>query len=339
MTEPHSFGSDLVDKTSVPGDPILADHINNLRAWIKSIAALALIANTETLSENKVLVDAAAPVQFIDPSASEYSVELPAEGSSNHIFYFVNTSESHNLEIVDDGAVTIAVILPGLSSIVVSDGTNWHAVSTRVLDEDTLSSDSAEAIPTQQSVKAYIDAIQAALNLTKAEEDEVVHNTGNETVAGIKTFSSFPVTPSSAPTANYQTANKKYVDDNVGKSPTYLTSPLTSTSWDGDGRSSAGKTKIDLSAVFGVPAGVKAVLVRLIARDSGSSSFNAYFGLSPNSGSTQSLATFPAGKSNNNWSENSGWVPCDVNGDIYYQCAASGAGTLDVVLEIWGYQE
>lgn len=40
--------------------------------------------------------------------------------------------------------------------------------------------------------------------------------TGNETVAGIKTFSSFPVTPSSAPTANYEVANKKYVDDNAG---------------------------------------------------------------------------------------------------------------------------
>jgi hypothetical protein len=38
---------------------------------------------------------------------------------------------------------------------------------------------------------------------------------GNETIAGIKTFSSFPVTPSSAPTLNYQTANKKYVDDSV----------------------------------------------------------------------------------------------------------------------------
>lgn len=39
--------------------------------------------------------------------------------------------------------------------------------------------------------------------------------TGNQTVAGVKTFSSFPVTPSSAPTTDYQTANKKYVDDAV----------------------------------------------------------------------------------------------------------------------------
>ena len=39
--------------------------------------------------------------------------------------------------------------------------------------------------------------------------------TGNQTLAGIKTFSSFPITPSSAPTTDYQTANKKYVDDSI----------------------------------------------------------------------------------------------------------------------------
>lgn len=37
-----------------------------------------------------------------------------------------------------------------------------------------------------------------------------------QTFAGVKTFSSFPITPSSAPTTDYQVANKKYVDDNLG---------------------------------------------------------------------------------------------------------------------------
>jgi len=37
-----------------------------------------------------------------------------------------------------------------------------------------------------------------------------------QTIAGVKTFSSFPVTPSAAPTTDYQAANKKYVDDNIG---------------------------------------------------------------------------------------------------------------------------
>ena len=41
----------------------------------------------------------------------------------------------------------------------------------------------------------------------------VVKNTGDETIAGIKTFSSSPIVP--APTTDNQVANKKYVDDNI----------------------------------------------------------------------------------------------------------------------------
>ncbi len=42
-----------------------------------------------------------------------------------------------------------------------------------------------------------------------------VDKTSAQTVAGVKTFSDFPVTPSSAPTSDYEVANKKYVDDSV----------------------------------------------------------------------------------------------------------------------------
>ena len=50
----------------------------------------------------------------------------------------------------------------------------------------------------------------------KADENDVVHDTGNETISGVKTFSSFPVTPSAAPSTDYQVANRKFVLDNVG---------------------------------------------------------------------------------------------------------------------------
>lgn len=43
--------------------------------------------------------------------------------------------------------------------------------------------------------------------------DSKVSLTGNQTVAGVKTFTSFLVTPSSAPTTDFQVANKQYVDD------------------------------------------------------------------------------------------------------------------------------
>lgn len=51
-------------------------------------------------------------------------------------------------------------------------------------------------------------------------DSSTVHNTGNETIAGIKTFSSSPIVPT--PTTNTQAANKEYVDTkqtNLGFTP------------------------------------------------------------------------------------------------------------------------
>ncbi len=48
----------------------------------------------------------------------------------------------------------------------------------------------------------------------KAADSAVVHNTGSETVAGVKTFSSSPVVPT--PTTSTQVANKSYVDGVAG---------------------------------------------------------------------------------------------------------------------------
>ena len=64
---------------------------------------------------------------------------------------------------------------------------------------------------THTHLEANITDLQAY-----ALDSDVVHDSGDETVNGIKTFGSFPVTPSSAPTTDYQAANKKYVDDNAG---------------------------------------------------------------------------------------------------------------------------
>ena len=132
-------------------------------------------------------------------------------------------------------------------------------------------------------------------------------------------------------------ASKKITRDNLSGWH-FLTTPLTSTSWDGDARSTTAKTKIDLSAVFGVPAGVKAVLVRLTARDSGSSAGYCQLGLSPNStAGSVAVQAYLQGVANDVYVTANGIVPCDSGGDIYYQITASGTGTLDAVIEIWGY--
>jgi hypothetical protein len=118
---------------------------------------------------------------------------------------------------------------------------------------------------------------------------------------------------------------------------TPLTSQLTSASWNGNARSTTAKTLIDLSTVFGAPAGIKAVLLRVAIRDSGSLGTECWITFSPNNSANSGLAIGCSGIANDMYSRGSLLVPCDANGDIYFQTLASGANTLDVWLEIWGY--
>ena len=116
-----------------------------------------------------------------------------------------------------------------------------------------------------------------------------------------------------------------------------LIAPLTSTSWDGDSFSTTAKTLIDLSAVFGVPAGVKAVLASIQIRDSASSGGAYWLALSPNNTTGQGPLIEACENVDDRWTFDSGVIPCDANGDIYYQIAASGTNTMDVYLQVWWY--
>lgn len=115
-----------------------------------------------------------------------------------------------------------------------------------------------------------------------------------------------------------------------------LTTPLTSTSWDGDGFSDIGKTLIDLSAVFGAPAGIRAVLVYVGVDDSGSAGADTYLVLSPNSTALEGQVISPYPVSSRP-ARGCLVVPCDANGDIYYQVEATGSGTFHIYMQIWGY--
>ena len=93
---------------------------------------------------------------------------------------------------------------------------------------------------------------------------KVVRLTGDQTIAGIKTFTSFPVGPSSAPTTDYQFANKKYVDDQI----TEATPAGSLSMWGGteatvptgwlycDGTAYSRTTYADLYAAIGTTWGV-----------------------------------------------------------------------------------
>lgn len=110
----------------------------------------------------------------------------------------------------------------------------------------------------------------------------------------------------------------------------YVTTQLSNASWSSTSKTSANDGIIDLSAAFGVPAGAKAVLVRL---SSLSSTVGDLAQLGPSSGQQNSL--FARTTVASQWADTFGIVPCDSNGDIYFTC--SSAGTITVVLRIWGY--
>jgi len=66
-------------------------------------------------------------------------------------------------------------------------------------------------IVTYENLDANGDIGTGASQVVQATD--VLRLTDAQSVAGVKTFSSFPITPSSAPTTDYQVSNKKYVDD------------------------------------------------------------------------------------------------------------------------------
>ena len=108
-----------------------------------------------------------------------------------------------------------------------------------------------------------------------------------------------------------------------------LTTPLTSTSWDGDTKTTADRAIVDLSAVFGVPAGIKAVLMSIQTQ---ADAVNEYIRFGPNS--TYNYALICRTPVASQIAHAMGIVPCDSNGDVY--CYPSGT-IENVQVRIWGY--
>lgn len=108
-----------------------------------------------------------------------------------------------------------------------------------------------------------------------------------------------------------------------------LTTPLTSTSWDGDTKTTSDRATVDLSDVFGVPAGVKAVLMSIQTQ---ADAENDYIRFGPDSTYNYALVCRTAVASQ--IAHAFGVVPCDANGDVY--CYPSGT-IENVYVWIWGY--
>lgn len=115
-----------------------------------------------------------------------------------------------------------------------------------------------------------------------------------------------------------------------------LTIPLSSTSWDGDLRSTS-TGSIDLNAVFGTPAGIKAVILTVSVRETGALGGGTWFAqFGPGASYTYACQAFALG--GNTYASTMGTVPVASDGKtIYYSIGASGTNTINVYIYIWGY--
>ena len=110
---------------------------------------------------------------------------------------------------------------------------------------------------------------------------------------------------------------------------TFLTTPLTSTSWDNDQKTTSNRGVIDLSAVFSAPANIKAVLLSLQFTPT---TAGDYFRVGPSA--TYNYALTCRGQVASVITHAYGSVPCDANGDIYFYNSTT---TPTVAIMIWGY--
>lgn len=138
------------------------------------------------------------------------------EGKDVGIYYPTNTNRisfMYNFLSGDSGGAkngtVVSLIIVNKVTAENPDTTKTYAVGTFLDGAGTL----------QQFVLTY-NGTKYVMNYYNNYYSAYMLTNYAQTINGIKTFGSFPVTPSSAPTTDYQTANKKYVDDSIANAIT-----------------------------------------------------------------------------------------------------------------------
>ena len=137
---------------------------------------------------------------------------------------------------------------------------------------------------------------------------------------------------------------EKRVDDlarpEIGPTPIFVPEAYTNTDFDGDSFSTvAAHTKIEnTSWSTTIPSDARGLLIRIQAADSGSAgNTNINFRLYATAGAGLAAARVDLdGVPNDSLVNQTVLIPC-TDGDVWYRCTASGAGTMDVWLRVFGY--
>ncbi|WP_086240363.1 hypothetical protein [Campylobacter devanensis] len=161
-------------------------------------------SGNNTFNTGQVTFNNKAPISSVAPTAANHlATKAYIDGINTTLTGSINTKANANATVNLTGNQTIAGIKTFSSPVVVPNATaNTHAVNLAQLN--------TKANQATTYTKTEVDTRVNA----KANANAVVALTGNQTIAGIKTFSAVPISATN-PTANNQVANKAYVDSVV----------------------------------------------------------------------------------------------------------------------------
>lgn len=151
-----------------------------------------------------------------------------------------NSSTITVRENFSGGEVLTFAVPPGTDTIWIdqmSPGTPADSGTVVYATFSALLSEATARAAGDNALGVRIDAIKS---ITDELGTSYVTRLGDQTVGGVKTFASFPVSPGTAPTTDYQLANKKYVDDNAGGGSPAVPTGVVMSNLVGDGRTLGG---------------------------------------------------------------------------------------------------
>jgi hypothetical protein len=116
----------------------------------------------------------------------------------------------NGITIDGSGNISVKVLTGGFLEFA---GTNSDELAVKVLDEDDLATNSDAHLPTQQSVKAYVDS--SITTLGGVADGKFIHKDGSVAFTGDQSMGGFKLTNLATPTQDSDAATKLYVDSAI----------------------------------------------------------------------------------------------------------------------------